>query len=511
MPVRTESSGFGTAFRMAIVFIALSVLALIAAPVLGLSARIPFDYNEGWNAYAALRALGLSGGPLYPAPGGLIANNYPPLSFFVTGVLGWLTGDMIIAGRIIALVSLLTSAGLAGAVSRRCGPGGWGVAAAVLLPLLYVAAFSHDYVAMDDPQWFGIAIMLSAVLIFVSAPAGADGRPDLRAPRLIATAALMVTAGMVKHNVLSWPAAVTFQLAVMAVRRRDWRPFGVWLISGAAFAAFAVGLCVVIFGPVFLTDVLHHSRVINPALMLSGARRTSEILSLGLVSLTLIGRRPSVPHGGLLARAAACSILWTLIQRTGEGVALNAWFEPLIVLSILTGVAISAAGQREHGLSVTGPARFASRVGPAGLLGIALVPFLIGAWVLLPRAVSQVVHLKRDARAWDVFVDEVRRQPGQVGCSMAAICYWAGKDNLIDVFNYSEYVANGGSRDPFVALLGRPDLAGFVIPVASDGSHFRHRNNELLRQKALLAPVYDRDRPGPVSPDGKLRLYLPVR
>ncbi|WP_173584841.1 hypothetical protein [Acetobacter musti] len=501
-------------FRIAMAFVAISVLVLLAAPVLGLRARIPLDYNEGWNAYAAMRALGMGGGPLYPAPGGLIANNYPPLSFFVTGCLGWLLGDMIVAGRVIALVSLLASAGLAGAIARRCGACGWGALAAVLLPLLYVGAFSHDYVAMDDPQWSGIAIMLTAVLVFVSGPSDAAGRPVPGAARLVATAALMVLAGMVKHNVLSWPAAVTFWLGAGALTRRDgesWRRLCVWLVGGFGFAALAVGLCVLAFGPVFLTDLLHHPRVISPALVLGGARRTSEILSLGLVALTLAGSGARIRNGGLLAWAAFCSIVWSLIQRTGEGVTLNAWFEPLIVLSILTGVALSvAAGRRCVGRGAAS-ARWVSRIGPAGLLGIALVPFLIGSWTLLPRGVRQVADLNRNVRAWNVFIDDVRREPGEVGCFMSSVCYWAGKDNLIDVFNYSEYVATGGDETAFRALLARPDLSGFVLPACFARHCTGRRDAEMRRQEALLVRITDDEQAGPLSPDGKLRLYRAVR
>ena len=41
--------------------------------------------NEGWNAYHADTAM--RGGSLYPPPDGLVANNYPPLSFYIVGAL----------------------------------------------------------------------------------------------------------------------------------------------------------------------------------------------------------------------------------------------------------------------------------------------------------------------------------------------------------------------------------------------------------------------------------------
>ena len=78
--------------------IALSLLvlvtgALLAPAAIRLPLAIPFGYNEGWNAFQALRAV--VGQTLYPPPGDLTANNYPPLSFYL---VGW-------AGVILATIS----------------------------------------------------------------------------------------------------------------------------------------------------------------------------------------------------------------------------------------------------------------------------------------------------------------------------------------------------------------------------------------------------------------------
>ncbi len=80
------------------------LLALVALPLLGrdiaaIGAQVPLDPNEGWNAAHALRAM--AGQPLYPPPGALLVNNYPPLSFYVVGALGRISGDTIMAGRLV--------------------------------------------------------------------------------------------------------------------------------------------------------------------------------------------------------------------------------------------------------------------------------------------------------------------------------------------------------------------------------------------------------------------------
>ncbi len=99
--------------------LAASVLTLFLQPLWSITARIPASYDEGWNAYHAAAAIG--GGTLYPPRSALISDNYPPLSFYVVGALGHLVGDNIIAGRFIALASLLVVAGNVFFVLRALG------------------------------------------------------------------------------------------------------------------------------------------------------------------------------------------------------------------------------------------------------------------------------------------------------------------------------------------------------------------------------------------------------
>src|SRR5512142_1386199 len=65
--------------------------------------HVPFDPNEGWNAYFQAAAIG--GGSLYHGPDRFMIDNYPPLSFYAVGYLGTAVGDNIVAGRIVSLGS----------------------------------------------------------------------------------------------------------------------------------------------------------------------------------------------------------------------------------------------------------------------------------------------------------------------------------------------------------------------------------------------------------------------
>src|SRR5215213_5418602 len=83
--------------------------------------------NEGWNAYHADAAM--RGTQLYPPPDGLVANNYPPLSYYLIGWLGQAFGDSLYVGRALSFVGTLAIGAAAAAVVRQFG----GTRAACLL------------------------------------------------------------------------------------------------------------------------------------------------------------------------------------------------------------------------------------------------------------------------------------------------------------------------------------------------------------------------------------------
>src|ERR1700716_6721 len=131
------------------------ILGLVK-PLLMLGRFIPLDPNEGWNAYFGSTAI--SGGQLYPPRSSLITNNYPPLSFYIVGGVGYLTGDNIFAGRVIALLSLLFVSWSIYCWLRMTGSARRiGLLGAASF-LAYAVTYGRDYVGMDDPQWLAHAI-----------------------------------------------------------------------------------------------------------------------------------------------------------------------------------------------------------------------------------------------------------------------------------------------------------------------------------------------------------------
>ena len=143
----------------------LAIVWLAIEPLVLLPLHIQRNYNEGWGAL--FTDIAMSGGDLYPPPGALISNNYPPLSFYIVGALGPLIGDHVIALRLIALVSYLAvTACVWRAVLVMSGSRRWALASGTLF-LLYGVSVFRDYFAMGDPQWLAHAVATPALVLLL--------------------------------------------------------------------------------------------------------------------------------------------------------------------------------------------------------------------------------------------------------------------------------------------------------------------------------------------------------
>jgi hypothetical protein len=204
--------GVGALSVFAILLMA-GVILLVLPNVIAVPFVFERNYNEGWNVYNTQRFF--SGAVVYDDNLWRV-NNYPPISFLVVGALDRAVGDLLLSGRLVALLSFAAVGGLAAIVTAWLGANRTGAlfAGACALGFFYLAA--PDWVAVDDPQTLAEAIMLAGFAVYLAGPAG-------RA-RLLATAGLVVLAGFTKHNLVAIPIAITLDLAV---RSRDRLPF--WL------------------------------------------------------------------------------------------------------------------------------------------------------------------------------------------------------------------------------------------------------------------------------------------
>jgi hypothetical protein len=382
---------------------ALTLLALIVLPLLlrnglAIPAHVPRDPNEGWNAAHAMAAQ------LYPLPGSLMINNYPPLSFPVVRAVASLTGDAIVAGRIIAFASfLLVCAGIAAAVRAMGGDRrGAALAALFLAATLLVAS---GYVGMDDPQMLGHAVQIAALLFALRG-------------RVTAAALLFAASLFVKHNLLALPLATALWLCAED-RRAAWR----FIVSGVA--AGALGL--VAFHLAYGTNLW--TQLVSPRLS-SFANLQTAMTYLWWAPLPLIAVfGVHAPWRNVCLCYAGLALLLGLGFATGDGVDVNVFFDLAIACSLVLGLTRW---------------RLPAAASALPLAAILALTFSDNNFAFTPAFAAESA---RD-------IDFLKSHPGPALCDQLSLCLWAGKPATVDVFNIGEAIKTG-ARDPapLVALI----------------------------------------------------------
>ncbi len=418
---------------------ALAVAALAAERVWLIPVHVSFNPDEGWNAFQAARAWGA--GPLYPPPGGLVGDNYPPLSFLLVGGLARLLGgDLIVTGRGVALLSLLATAAAAGWAVRRLDPGrSWAPWAAALLVLGFAATQFRAYLAMDDPQWLAHALMTPALALVL--PVRPGGSPDLR--RTAAAALLAAAGGLVKHNLLALPVAVTLWLLM-----HHRRALLAWAATGAAAVALSMAGVGWTYGWAALRDILQAPRHVSWARMFTAAGPLSMQLPLLTAAWPLLRLRGGDRRLDLPLLFVAVAVPLGVLQRGGQGVNFNAHFEALVALSVGGGAVLA------HALAAPGR-KTAARGVVLWLLPFAvLVPLAVGV------AITELKALAVERAAWPRMERRIAEVRGPVACQTLALCFWAGEPFALDYFLYGQQVARTHDASALLDALDAGAVAG---------------------------------------------------
>jgi hypothetical protein len=396
-----------------------------AWPVYRAFLNVEIENNEGWNAYFADAAMGKMS--LYPSADKLITNNYPPLSFYIVGVVGRFTGDPVLAGRLLSLVAVIAIATAIASSVRWLGGSG---VAATISAAFFVATMSRffmPYVGMNEPQLLGEAIMAFGFLWFLVARSNDRG--------YIGPILVMALAGFVKHNIIAMPLTAFMWLSLNR-RREAVKCFCIAMIAIIA----GIAICYVLFGRNFFLNLLcprHYS--IKRWLW---AFVDLEWVSVGLLACAYNGwaRRNNVG-------VQLCSWLISIalgsyfLQKGGAGVDINAQFDLVIAVAIGLGLAFTQ-------ISLWPIARrFGSQQARAILL-VALCVRLLASKQLEPvRLIFDSSFRKEIAmreQAMTDSVEHVRRIPGDVTCGRDMLVdYRAGKPFAVDVFNANQRILAG--------------------------------------------------------------------
>jgi hypothetical protein len=380
--------------------------------------------NEGWNAYHADTAV--RGGLLYPDPAGFVANNYPPLSFYIIGYLARaMGGDPLYVGRVLSILSTL---GIGGAAAAAVWQLGGSRAASLIAGFWFVATltrFFEFYVGMNEPQLFGYLFMAWAFVWFL------QRRRNGRAvePAVL----LMVFSGFIKHNFITLPLISLIWLA-----RENLRLGLRAAIVGGVAAAGGLLLCAWIFAPNFIAD-MQMPRTYHFARSLSTIGRLQFILPamvLWAVWAWPSRREETVRFSALLIGVA---LVTCLAQKAGAGVDENAQFELIFATAIGIGLAYD-------GLPRLNWRRFTPHAVRLIVLGILIVRLLLStrlefAYVLFsPQYRALAAEHAAVTRAETA---RVAAMPGLVACSNLVVCRAAGKPFVFDHFKTMMMVETG--------------------------------------------------------------------
>ena len=229
-----------TAAQAGILSFGILAAIYLAWPIWLLTSPVDLGRNEPWSAWF-VDAL-QSGNPLYPGSSELLVNNYPPLSFYLTALVAKLTGDTILAGRLISLFSTFAVSAAAGLCVRALGGSRAASALAALWLLATLARFFTLYVG-------GMIQAYSASRSWAWAWPGFFGGCGLAEQR--SRRSRHGWGGVLKHNMPSLALAAIIWLAM----GNKWAALRATLF-GVVLSAAGVLICIAAFGWNFIEQIL---------------------------------------------------------------------------------------------------------------------------------------------------------------------------------------------------------------------------------------------------------------
>jgi hypothetical protein len=278
---------------------------------------------------------------------------------------------------------------------------------------------ASDYVAMDDPQLLGHALQLGGLSLL------------LQSRREIIPAALAMTAGLfVKHNLIALPLAALLWLAWQD--RRDAICFAV---SGLVLCIAGLGLARLLLN-VNLIPALMSPRLWREANLITGMEQFLSWSGTALIAAALTAWR-AWPHPAvrLAALYAGIALLSGGVFAFGDGVDANIFFDAAIALSLCAGLSLRLVPK--------------PWVGPLALF----VVLPLALYLARNIAAANFAFSEGFAREAPQDIGFLRAHPGPALCEDLTLCWWAGKEDAVDVFNLSQAIASGRRSDADLAHL----------------------------------------------------------
>ena len=435
-----DQGGARTRFNLvwtgALLILLICALALAWFPVLRITSLPSINYNEGWNAYRDRMAA--SGQPLYGSPPHLWITNYPFLSFHMIGFLGRLTGNMVIAGRAVALAALVAICVMLSGIVRTATGSRRGGAYAGLCFFLWIATYTPDRMAMDDPDLLGAAITLFGLYSYIRA-----SKHPRASPRWLIISAISFAAGIfTKQDVIALPLSAGLHL----LTTRNWRGFAIWSAAGIIAAGLLLLATFHWDGAYFFAHLLRaRAYAMRDSVQSTSGFFLRFAAPLALCAFALTSRH-TVPLRGLFLILLPLATIIAIIFAGGDGVALNIFYVPLIATAAASAIAVCWI---EPILSRTHWPRAAMALVLAlpALPGIIFVPGQIHADIKAQRNLPALTKSDRHT------IMLLRRLPGPAICQDILLCFDAGKPLGFDPFFVKDQIATKRLNDADITAM----------------------------------------------------------
>jgi hypothetical protein len=403
-------------------FLVIVTVIVFIQPVWRLPHRVYIDYNEGWNAYFSEMAIRFQN--IYQPLDVKILNNYPPLTFYLTGFVGKITNDTIIAGRILSIVGLILSSIMTSLLIHRITIRKLLSAFGGMALIGYMCIYHVDYVGMNDPQWIALGVMMSGFTLFIYY--------HEHQKYLFLSLCIMLIAGLMKHNLVSIPIAATFWLFI-----HDRKKFIIWIRNAILLMALVVLIFQLLYGKVWLQDIFLAPRVFH----IGSIARVGQWLMPALIYIAvslfvlLVDKTKEVQ---LFSFAAMIALIWGIIISAGAGIYNNVLFEFIIMVFILSFCVadkiIDKFRSHFHGIESL----------------INLILFL----PLLFRFPHELYELKRSLKEIPIKEKQISEDikfladyPNPVICENLALSYWAGKGFALDFYSTGQKLKSGQMKN----------------------------------------------------------------
>ena len=455
---------WGAAFAI----LGVSIIMVVWFPLLHIRSAVSFNYNEGWNAYRQLMTAERQ--PLYGKPPALWMTNYPFLSFHIVGSLGALIGNMVLAGRIIAFFSMILIAAFAGGIVQLVSGSAQGGVYAGLCLFLWMATFTPELMAVNDPELLGAAVAGFGLLAYVKGPEGL---------LWVGLSALAFAASLfIKQDFIALPLSVALHLAV----NRRWRALAVWLPAGFVAAILLTGLTFRLDGPWFFANLLQPRAYVLRNLGYNIAQYSVHFAAPLAVCGAFLIRDRGIPCRGLLFLLLLITHAVSIFFSGGDGVAQNIFSPPMIALAVAGAIALCSLS-RSRNLAL-----FAAVLAVPVLAGAAFVPFQVQKDLAAQRNLPAVAQAAQRA------VTLLRSVNGPAICEDILLCLDAGKPLGFDPYFVKDQLLIGRLKEPDVlALLLSHRYAAIEIDGSVKAASRRRRFTRAFMQTLLTQyrPVLD--------------------